>query len=431
MKTLRPRFESLEERNLLNAADTVKGLYAFLLDRAPEPGGLAGWTSTLNHGVPLTVVASYIANSPEGISDKVQHLYSDILGRAPDQGGYNHWVRFFESGGSTQEAEADFLASPEFFHKDAGGTNAGWLNAVYNIALSRDIDSHGEAAWSSLISAGVPFYSIAYAITNSWEANVNVVKGDYLEYTGTLPSTTALIQSATQLHNGGDDIATGVAVAILVSQQANQGALSGLQPFAYTPSTPGIYLQSHIVGTTGELHTFIRVVESDGTSFTIAGANGAPLAGGIYGTLVSATNNPYDGPTPSDPNRAYPVVLQAQVDIGNASVDAVANQLLAIANGYNNSATYFADPPLFGYNSNSYAAGVLQAAGLQSPSSLYAWGVPNLAIPLSDLLAPGINKPLPNSYFGPTSPPPTVPPPVTVPTDPDNDGDDDSGLTGY
>ncbi|GAB3420016.1 DUF4214 domain-containing protein [Massilia agilis] len=67
--------------------DQITQLYQSLLNRSPDAGGLAYWTSVLNSGVPIDVIASYLKSS-----DEYQALHAgDTTGGIPAT-TYNYYV---------------------------------------------------------------------------------------------------------------------------------------------------------------------------------------------------------------------------------------------------------------------------------------------------------------------------------------------------
>ena len=68
----------------------VTDLYAKLLRRPADPGGLAYWTrQTATAG--RDSVARRFFQSPESARARVTGLYQDLLGRAPDPSGLAYW----------------------------------------------------------------------------------------------------------------------------------------------------------------------------------------------------------------------------------------------------------------------------------------------------------------------------------------------------
>jgi len=82
------------------AAGQAFRLYRAAFDRQPDAGGLGWWIRTLDQGVRLVDVAQHFIDSPEfsaryGSLDTtgfVTQLYANVLHRAPDDGGLAYWV---------------------------------------------------------------------------------------------------------------------------------------------------------------------------------------------------------------------------------------------------------------------------------------------------------------------------------------------------
>lgn len=103
--------------------DDVFRLYRATLDRAPDLGGLLGWTALLADGRPYAAVVSGFVNSPEfratygDTTDSafVTLLYANVLDRAPDAAGLARWLGLLGTGArSREEVVQGFAQSPEF-----------------------------------------------------------------------------------------------------------------------------------------------------------------------------------------------------------------------------------------------------------------------------------------------------------------------------
>ena len=57
--------------------------------------------------------------------------YQQFLHRGADQGGLDAWVAFLQQGHTVEQMEAGIISSPEYFQVRGGGTNAGFLAALY------------------------------------------------------------------------------------------------------------------------------------------------------------------------------------------------------------------------------------------------------------------------------------------------------------
>jgi hypothetical protein len=98
----------------------VDALYQQLLQRAPDPGGRAGWVDRLDRGMSRTDVAVAFYGSIESRRQRVERLYLDVLGRAPDRAGRDFWVERVPTLGDVALA-ASLAASDEAHRRATGG----------------------------------------------------------------------------------------------------------------------------------------------------------------------------------------------------------------------------------------------------------------------------------------------------------------------
>lgn len=91
----------------------IRNLYAKLLGRTPDAGGLAYWTGRLNRGESRSRLAYEFFQSVESRSVRVIGLYQQLLGRMPDTSGLNFWIDQLGDGNDLRLALA-LAASPEY-----------------------------------------------------------------------------------------------------------------------------------------------------------------------------------------------------------------------------------------------------------------------------------------------------------------------------
>lgn len=176
--------ERLEDRCVLSAAPPTftPQLYTDLLQRAPDSQGLAFWQSALGQGASTFDVAQGFVNSREFQANEVASLYGKLLHRAPDQVGLAVYLPFLAAGGSVQQVEAMILSSDEFFATQGGGTNAGFLKALYLNVLDRTPDPIGQQFFMQALALGGSRLDVATAISTSTEADQDLVNSDYMAY---------------------------------------------------------------------------------------------------------------------------------------------------------------------------------------------------------------------------------------------------------
>lgn len=162
------------------AAWQVYRLYEATLGRAPDLGGLQGWTSALfEEREALTDAAAGFIRSAEfgtrygtGLSDSefVQALYDNVLGRNASVTEEEAWVLQIEGGRSRAEVVTGFSESREFINRTQNdatvfideSTESTWTGTIYRMyvaTLDRTPDAAGMVAWTDALSSGMSDYS--------------------------------------------------------------------------------------------------------------------------------------------------------------------------------------------------------------------------------------------------------------------------------
>jgi hypothetical protein len=167
----------------------VQAVYLDVLGRPADAGGLAYWTFLLGHGTPRQAVAYALVHSDEYYRNMIiTPAYQNYLLRAPDASGLAFWVDQLKNHGLTDERlEASFIASPEFYQARGGGTNSGWIDALYMAFLGRPADAEGKAYWLQRLAQGESRSEIAYGFAASIERERQRITDDYMHYLGRAP----------------------------------------------------------------------------------------------------------------------------------------------------------------------------------------------------------------------------------------------------
>ncbi|HVX12981.1 MAG TPA: DUF4214 domain-containing protein [Pirellulales bacterium] len=150
----------------------VQEMYRDLFDRQAESQGLDFWVGLLDAGQTRGQVAFDIvqlAFSEEFQRDTVTALYEQYLDRAPDPGGAAYWTMYLYNGGTIESMAQALVSSPEYWQTRGGGTNAGFLETLFNDALGRAIDPAALTYYEGLMAGGATPGDIASIIFNSDE----------------------------------------------------------------------------------------------------------------------------------------------------------------------------------------------------------------------------------------------------------------------
>lgn len=118
----------------------VAQVYRDLLKREPEPNGLQFWTGLIDGGLSRQAVVAQIELSQEYRDDVVQGLYQLYLHRAAEPAVEASMSNFLLNG-TPEQIAAMLVSSNEYFEARGGGTNAGFVAALFNDALNRAPDA--------------------------------------------------------------------------------------------------------------------------------------------------------------------------------------------------------------------------------------------------------------------------------------------------
>jgi Domain of unknown function (DUF4214) len=184
--------EPLEARLVLTNAQFVTALYQDILNRAPDQGGLSFYTNALDTGqLTRAQVVSAIETSAEHQTNIVNNLYQTLLARVPTPTELQAGLNILASGGSSTQIEGGILSSDEYFNLN-GGTNVGFVTALYRDVLHRTPDTAGLNAYVSALDAGASRQSVVNAFLTSQENETNQVNTLFTQLLGRAPTTAEL-----------------------------------------------------------------------------------------------------------------------------------------------------------------------------------------------------------------------------------------------
>ncbi|HWB08934.1 MAG TPA: DUF4214 domain-containing protein [Pirellulales bacterium] len=181
----------------------VAKLYEDILKRFVDGGGLMFWSGLLDRGVPRSTVVSEMVGSDEYLANFVINpAYEKYLGRAADPSGTQYWLGRIHAGLTDAQLAASLAGSLEFYMTAGGGTNVGFVDALYRVVLGRSPDGAGEAFWAKQLAAGTPTYGVALGFVTSGEDNLDFIQETYLMLLQRSPSPAELNQWIANLQSG-------------------------------------------------------------------------------------------------------------------------------------------------------------------------------------------------------------------------------------
>jgi hypothetical protein len=177
----------------------VAQAYLDQLGRTVDSSGLAFWSKLVDQGVSRTQVVFGIQNSQEFRTNEIEDRYHHILGRDADPVGLNGSLAFLTNGGRIEQLENFLYGSAEFFQK-SGGTDDGFLTALYIDLLGRPTPNGSgqaidpvnpthrgdRAGWDSALASGITSFQVATLISQGSE---NLTRQVGLKYQNILGRT--------------------------------------------------------------------------------------------------------------------------------------------------------------------------------------------------------------------------------------------------
>lgn len=143
---------------------------------------------------------------------------------SPDADGLAHWVGELRQAMTDERLEAAFAAAPEFYQY-AGGTDAGWAQAMYLDLLGRAADAAGLSHWTGQLAHGADRASVALGFAASGERETQRVSDDYFADLGRVPDAAGQAYWVNAFENGmrNEDVIAG----FLTSHEYHQAHSTG------------------------------------------------------------------------------------------------------------------------------------------------------------------------------------------------------------
>jgi len=178
--------DGYEAYSTSDTAAEVYRLYEATLNRAPDQGGLTGWTNALNSGTSLQSVANGFVSSAEFQTDYgaldnahfINLLYENVLHRESDPTGQTYWLGQMSGGMTQAQVVLGFTQSPEDINDLAapvqqglwvGNPNAAEVARLYDTTLGRLPDAAGLAYWTNQLQTGTSLQTVVNGFVGSSE----------------------------------------------------------------------------------------------------------------------------------------------------------------------------------------------------------------------------------------------------------------------
>jgi hypothetical protein len=130
----------------------VNQIYIDLLGRTADAASVSADSALLTSGTPRKTVALSVLASDEYRNRLMTGFYATFLHRTPSPAELSFWLPAFAANLSDEQIEAQIVASPEYFAL-SGGTNAGWINRIFNDVLGRAPSAAEITTYSGILGS--------------------------------------------------------------------------------------------------------------------------------------------------------------------------------------------------------------------------------------------------------------------------------------
>jgi hypothetical protein len=190
----------------------VDEIYNDLLGRSGNPNGPDGaganyWVNQLAAGVSRQEVALAIMMDSGGEYDAqlVKAAFQQYLHRDAEQSALDYFVPLLVAGTTVEQLDEMLVSSDEYFQNRGGGTNDGFLDALFDDTLNRPVDAGARATFDVMFAAGATRGQVADIVFGSQEYRDDLVDSMYDSLLGRAADPTGLAYFTNELNAGFTD----------------------------------------------------------------------------------------------------------------------------------------------------------------------------------------------------------------------------------
>lgn len=165
-----------------DASHFLARAYQDLLGRQIDAAATTYWLGMMKNGATRTQVASQLIRSVEYTNGRVQTLYNLYLHRPANGSEVAYFAGMLQHGSTDEQVQSSMLSSAEYFSRRAGGTNAGFISALYQDILGRAADPQAVSLFAQQLASGGSRSAIAQQILTSPEARQRWINALYAKY---------------------------------------------------------------------------------------------------------------------------------------------------------------------------------------------------------------------------------------------------------
>jgi photosystem II stability/assembly factor-like uncharacterized protein len=174
----------------------LDALYNDVLGRAPDSSGQSQFLGQLQAGISRTTVALELLTSAEYRTILIQADFMKYLGRAASPADVTSFTTALQNGATDEAIIATLVSSAEYYANKQGtattlaGSDANWINAVYQDVLGRPADSGGSANFLQVLSQAesTSRTGVVQAFVSSLEYKSHLIAATYTTYLQRTPT---------------------------------------------------------------------------------------------------------------------------------------------------------------------------------------------------------------------------------------------------
>jgi hypothetical protein len=183
----------------------VKALYADILGRTVDSGGMDTWTNQILITGSAGTTATGLSTSNERLTVFVAAQYQAALHRDPEPPGLTFWVLKLQSGWTVPDLQAGIYGSDESLQVLGNGNLETWIAAMYSSILGRSAGA-SETAWWAAYAAKNGRQATVAGISHSEEAARVRLTAYYRTMLGRDPDLSGIASFVPVLMQGRGDI---------------------------------------------------------------------------------------------------------------------------------------------------------------------------------------------------------------------------------
>ncbi len=182
-------YNSQPDQNWLNQ------VYLDTLGRTPSSNEVAAALLQIRQGLRYNTLALGLLNSPEYIGDVASAAAAKILNQPAGSAAPGQDVTDLSQGATIEQVESVMYGTAAFYLQQGGDTDLGFLQALYQDALGRPLDTAGENFYLAQLSAGdtspntladpssnAVRENVALQVLTSPEAQGDLISAAYLKF---------------------------------------------------------------------------------------------------------------------------------------------------------------------------------------------------------------------------------------------------------